>query len=151
VRPRRHAFPQQPVPRATGFTVKDRGRPSGVYTSGAYIGPAIAPPLLTALMLSFGWRTMFVVMGIAGLLAAIVWFVGYRDTKAARLEKADEKTCRIGSAVAGLVPVSRDVGANASRVCTGYVSWMYQTWLPAYLEMQQHISIAKRDFLPQSS
>jgi MFS family permease len=31
--------------------------------------------------------------------------------------------------------------------CTGYISWMYQTWLPAYLEMQQHISIAKTGFL----
>jgi MFS family permease len=31
--------------------------------------------------------------------------------------------------------------------CTGYITWMYQTWLPAYLEMQQHISIAKTGFL----
>jgi len=31
--------------------------------------------------------------------------------------------------------------------CTGYAVWMYQTWLPAYLEMQQHISIAKTGFL----
>jgi MFS family permease len=31
--------------------------------------------------------------------------------------------------------------------CTGYITWMYQTWLPAYLEMQQHISIAKAGFL----
>ena len=31
--------------------------------------------------------------------------------------------------------------------CTGYITWMYQTWLPAYLEMQQHISIAKTGIL----
>jgi MFS family permease len=31
--------------------------------------------------------------------------------------------------------------------CTGYITWMYQTWLPAYLEMQQHISITKTGFL----
>jgi nitrate/nitrite transporter NarK len=31
--------------------------------------------------------------------------------------------------------------------CTGYITWMYQTWLPAYLEMQQHISIAKTGLL----
>jgi MFS family permease len=30
---------------------------------------------------------------------------------------------------------------------TGYITWMYQTWLPAYLEMQQHISIGKTGFL----
>ena len=33
------------------------------------------------------------------------------------------------------------------RDCTGYAVWMYQTWLPAYLEMQQRISIAKTGFL----
>ena len=31
--------------------------------------------------------------------------------------------------------------------CSGYAVWMYQTCLPAYLEMQQHISIAKTGFL----
>src|ERR1700742_2349814 len=35
------------------FDVKDRGKPSGVYTSGAYIGPTIAPPLLTGIMLAY--------------------------------------------------------------------------------------------------
>ena len=33
--------------------------------------------------------------------------------------------------------------------CTGYITWMYQTWLPAYLEMQQHISIAKTASWPR--
>jgi MFS family permease len=31
--------------------------------------------------------------------------------------------------------------------CTGYATWMYQTWLPAYLEMQQHVSIARTGLL----
>ena len=47
--------------------MKDRGGPTGLYNSGGSIGPAIAPPLLTVLMLTFGWRTMmFITMGVAG-------------------------------------------------------------------------------------
>jgi MFS family permease len=38
------------------FDVKDRGVPSGVYTSGAYIGPTSAPPILPAIMLVWDWR-----------------------------------------------------------------------------------------------
>jgi nitrate/nitrite transporter NarK len=38
-------------------------------------------------------------------------------------------------------------GLMLGAFCTGYAVWMYQTWLPAYLEMQQHISIAKTGFL----
>jgi len=38
-------------------------------------------------------------------------------------------------------------GLMLGAFCTGYAVWMYQTWLPAYLEMQQHISIGKTGFL----
>jgi MFS family permease len=64
------------------FDVRDRGTPSGVYTSGAYIGPTIAPPILTAIMLAFDWRVMFIVMGLAGIVAAGFWFLIYRDPRA---------------------------------------------------------------------
>src|SRR5579863_8365110 len=71
------------------FDVKDRGAPSGVYTSGAYIGPTIAPPILTAVMLAFNWRVMFIVMGLAGIVAAGLWFMIYRDPRAQVLEPQD--------------------------------------------------------------
>src|ERR1700729_2859955 len=63
------------------FETKDRGIPSGVYTSGAYIGPTIAPPILTTVMLAFDWRVMFIVMGVAGVAAAGLWFLIYREPR----------------------------------------------------------------------
>src|SRR5271155_123673 len=72
------------------FDVKDRGVPSGVYTSGAYIGPTLAPPILTGLMLAFNWRVMFIVMGLAGVAAAGLWFMIYRDPRAQVLLPQDE-------------------------------------------------------------
>ena len=56
------AFPAAVRVTSDWYHVKDRGRPTGVYNSGGSIGPFIAPPLLTGLMLAFGWRTMFVTM-----------------------------------------------------------------------------------------
>ena len=35
--------------------------------------------VLTFLMLSFGWRTMFMIMGVAGLVMAAVWYLVYRN------------------------------------------------------------------------
>src|SRR5580698_129039 len=55
------------------FNVKDRGFPTGVFNSAASIGPALAPPILTALMLAFGWRIMFTTMGVLGFITAVVW------------------------------------------------------------------------------
>jgi MFS family permease len=138
------------------FDVKDRGTPSGVYTSGAYIGPTIAPPLLTGLMLAYGWRVMFIVMGLGGVVAAGLWFWFYRDPRVQVLSAQDEEYLRSNREAKSSVSLRQWRSLFRFRAmwvlmlgafCTGYISWMYQTWLPAYLEMQQHISIAKAGFV----
>jgi MFS family permease len=138
------------------FDVKDRGTPSGVYTSGAYIGPTLAPPILTGLMLAFNWRVMFIVMGLAGVAAAGLWFLIYRDPMVQVLSPQDEEYLRPNREAKSAVSVRQWSSLFRFRAmwvlmlgafCTGYITWMYQTWLPAYLEMEQHISIAKTGFL----
>jgi MFS family permease len=138
------------------FDVKDRGTPSGVYTSGAYIGPTIAPPILTTVMLIWDWRVMFIVMGLAGVVAAGLWFLIYRDPRVQPLSPQDEAYLRPNREAKSSVSLREWTSLFRFRAmwalmlgafCTGYITWMYQTWLPAYLEMQQHISIAKAGFL----
>jgi MFS family permease len=138
------------------FDVKDRGTPSGVYTSGAYIGPTLAPPILTGLMLAFDWRVMFIVMGLGGIVAAGLWFLFYRDPRTQVLEPQDEAYLRPNRQAKSAVSLRQWSSLFRFQAmwvlmlgafCTGYITWMYQTWLPAYLEMQQHISIAKTGFL----
>lgn len=138
------------------FDVKDRGAPSGLYTSGAYIGPTIAPPILTTIMLAWDWRVMFIVMGLAGVVAAGLWFLIYRDPRVQALSPQDEAYLRPNREAKASVSVREWSSLFRFRAmwalmlgafCTGYITWMYQTWLPAYLEMQQHISIAKTGFL----
>jgi sugar phosphate permease len=138
------------------FRVRDRGMPTGLYNAGGNIGPAIAPPLLTALMLAFGWRTMFVTMGVIGLFGAVVWFMLYRNPHSTILEPNDNEY--LAENRAAVTPVR---GAQWAKLfsfrtswamivlafCAGYSIWMYQTWIPAYLEMQQHVSIAKTGIL----
>jgi sugar phosphate permease len=134
------------------FRVRDRGMPTGLYNAGGNIGPAIAPPLLTALMLAFGWRTMFVTMGVIGLLGAVVWFMLYRNPHSTVLESDDN--AYLAENRAAITPVRGEQWAKlftfrtswamiVLAFCAGYSIWMYQTWIPAYLEMQQHVSIAK--------
>jgi MFS family permease len=61
------------------FNPRDRGLATGIFNCASSLGTAIAVPLLTFLMLSFGWRVMFMIMGIAGLAMAAVWYVFYRN------------------------------------------------------------------------
>jgi len=150
------AFPAAVRITSDWFDVKDRGAPTGLFNSGGSIGPAIAPPLLTVLMLTFGWRVMFTTMGAVGVLGSIVWFLLYRDPKKVRLTKQDEAYLHANRAARRKVAARNwgrlfrfqsTWGLILAAFCTGYATWMYQTWLPGYLEMEQHVSIARTGLL----
>ncbi len=138
------------------FRAKDRGAPTGLFTSGGNIGPALAPPLLTALMLSFGWRMMFITMGAIGVVGAGIWFLMYRDPRRVQLEPQDAAYLAENRGAkrniearhwGRLFRFRTTWGLILSAFCISYAVWMYQTWLPGYLEMEQHVSIAHTGFL----
>lgn len=68
------------APKVVGelFAPAQRGFAVGVYTAGASIGATIAPPLVAALALNYGWRGAFFVTGALGLLWIIPWLIFYR-------------------------------------------------------------------------
>src|SRR5579885_3324214 len=73
------------------FNVRDRGLPTGIWNCTSSLGPAIAPPLLTALMLAFGWRWMFIVMGAAGIAVGVAWYLVYREVEEAGLAPEERR------------------------------------------------------------
>jgi sugar phosphate permease len=142
---------------ATWFPPGKRGVPTGVYVSGTAIGPAIAPPLLTALMVPFGWRTMFIVMGAIGVLASMCWFLVYRDTRAAGLNAAERAHVGVEqhhtvstitmASWARLFRTATVLGIICGSFGQGFIVWIYGGWLPAMLETQYHVSIQRTGIL----
>jgi MFS family permease len=140
------------------FQVRDRGVPTGVFNMGSNVGIAIGPPLLTALMLLAGWRWMFIIMGIIGIGASVLWFWLYRDPGKAALGSTDivyletNKSRRSGAPITAaqwgrLFRFRTTWAMMLGAFCSGYGLWMYVTWLPAYLEGGHHISIARTGLL----
>lgn len=64
------------------FSEKDRGLPTSIINTGSQIANAIAPPVLTILLLWIGWRGMFMVVGLLGLPLLLAWLKFYRDPDA---------------------------------------------------------------------
>jgi sugar phosphate permease len=136
------------------FDVRNRATPMGIVNASTTIGQAIAPPLLTVTMLAFGWRGMFMLIGIPGLLLSIAWFAFYRDRKDVSLN---------GSELAYLKPSWREDNPSCislsqwwslfrKRTVWGlmlgfgginYTVWLYMSWMPNYLEAEHHVSVAK--------
>ncbi|HDK2233096.1 TPA: MFS transporter [Escherichia coli] len=49
------------------YAQKERGTALGIFNSSTVIGQAIAPPALVLMQLAWGWRAMFVIIGVAGI------------------------------------------------------------------------------------
>jgi MFS family permease len=134
------------------FHLRERGFASGVFNSASYIGTGIAAPLLTFLMLSFGWRWMFAIMGILGLGAALLWYLVYRDPDQMALTQEENQYRTAGDAPEKASPVTFGEWRALFRCRTTwgmilgyfgviYVNWLFNAWLPGYLEMARHMSI----------
>ncbi len=139
------------------FSLKERGFPLGLFNAASSLGPAIAPPLLTALMLAFGWRVMFVMMGVLGLVVALAWGFYYRDPEQVGTPRADLEIIRAGEG-SGTVEASAGTWARLFTIKTTwaligglfgivYITWLNVAWLPDYLESERHVSVSATGIL----
>jgi MFS family permease len=137
------------------FAMRERGGPTGIFVASSTIGPALAPPILTVLMLSFGWRMMFIIMGALGIAVALGWYAFYRNRNEVELEPSELLYLADGGATETVAPkmsFAEWKGLFRHRTTWGmlfgfmgviYMVWLYLTWLPAYLEHERHMSIAR--------
>jgi sugar phosphate permease len=134
------------------FNQRDRGLATGIFNCASSLGTAIAVPLLTWLMLSFGWRVMFVAMGVAGLVVAMLWFALFRNPSEVALT-AEENAYRTQGDPPGqrtkvtfrewklLFRFRTTWGMIFGYFGCIYLTWIYTAWLPGYLEIERHMSV----------
>ena len=135
------------------FDVRDRATPMGIVNSATTMGQAIAPPILTATMLTFGWRRMFMLIGIPGMLLSFAWIAFYRNRKDDSWRE-DEKAYfessggRTDSSSISLLDWLRLFrlrtvwGLMLGFGGINYTVWLYMSWMPNYLQAEHHLSLA---------
>jgi MFS family permease len=136
------------------FNKAERALPVSIVNTGSQIANAIAPPLLTFLMLTMSWRGMFVVIGGLGIVIALVWLRIYRDPtmkeqfiiKGAEFEeqsKPAEKPAGWGELLKQKNTWFMVLGAFGIF----YTVWVYLTWLPSYLQTARGFSLSQIGWL----
>src|SRR3984957_9421485 len=126
------------------FGARDRGLPTGLLTASNTLGVTLAPPILTVIMLAFGWRSMFVSVGIFSLLLSLAWYPLYRDRERVALTSAEAESLGL-EAEQPRAQVSLRVWRRLFRLRTiwgmmlgfggvNYTTWLYLSWLPGYLQ-----------------
>jgi sugar phosphate permease len=136
------------------FGKGERGFATGVWNSASTLGTAISAPLLTFLMLSFGWRAMFIIMGAVGLVVAATFYAVYRNPGQTDLTEDEKRYLADGEPPTLRQPITLREWAHLFRFRTTwgmifgfsgtvYLLWIYNAWLPSYLQMERHFTIAK--------
>jgi len=116
---------------ATHVDERQRGLAAGIFVSGSKWGPAIASPLATWLILGYGWRTMFFLLGAGGLVLVIPWCV-----LAGADQPGKQKTGGSQNAAQPLSALFQTRAMWATVIgtfCYNYFLFFSLTWMPAYL------------------
>jgi MFS transporter, ACS family, glucarate transporter len=155
--------PMYPITAATfanWFPVGRWAFPNAVLSSGLTLGQATIGPLVTVLIVHFGWRASFLWLAPSGLLAAAWWWWYGRDTP--------HEHRAVGSAELALIDANRPPADTAehqrrawrrvlsqrdvlllaaSYFCMNYVFYMFAQWLFLYLVKERGFTVLEGGWL----
>ena len=148
---------------AEWFPKRDRAYATGLFNSGTTIGAIIAPIIVTAITLEWGWRWAFIVTGMLGFVWVVIWWILYhspnkhRGVNQAELEyiREDDGTKEAdGSNEANGVITWRQLFLHRqtyailfSRFVTDWVWWFFLFWTPDFLNKTHGVDL-KATVLP---
>lgn len=154
-------FPSAAKALSEWFEAEKRGTPTGIVLSSTCIGPCLAPPLLTLFMINFGWRGMFVITGLIGIVLAACWLIFYKSKKQylAELAASGQPSPEVAQvAEKNAEPAPRKAlladwlslfqhrstwGAVLGFMGVIYMLWLHLTWLPGYFEREHGLGLYK--------
>lgn len=141
----------------------ERGFAQGITHSGARMAGAVTPPLVAVMIVTWGWRSPFIVFGALGFVWGAVWYRYYRDRPDDHPSINKGELQLIWSGVNGDTVTDAGGfpgGAGGTRVpwravlsnsnmwticlmyfCYVYTFWIYLSWFPTYLVKTRGFSL----------
>lgn len=145
-------FPSAIKAIALWFPKKDRAFATSVMNAGTNMGAILAPALVPLLAVTWGWRSAFVVAGIAGLLWLLLWWPLYSVPEGSkRLSPAELAYIRSDVDEAGpegarvkwrtLFRYRQAWAFFIAKFLTDPVWWFFLIWLPDYFKKTRGLDI----------
>jgi len=151
-------FPANSRVLSSWFPQHERARANSVYAVGQYFGLAFMSPLLFWIVSQFGWRSLFILAGAAGLLFSAVWVKTYvephesRDVNSLELDYI-KAGGGLGQQKAGtpfswrnmgqLMRKRQVIGAAIGQFAGNCTLVFFLTWFPSYLATERHMEWLK--------
>jgi ACS family hexuronate transporter-like MFS transporter len=144
-------FPAAVKAVALWFPKRERALATSIFNAGTNVGAIIAPAIVPAMALAWGWQSAFIAAGILGLLWLFLWIPFY---------DVPEKSTRVSAAEMNLILSDpKDLGGDGKvrwrdlfkyrqtwsfimgKFMTDPVWWFFLIWLPDFFKKTRHLDI----------
>lgn len=160
------SFPANARIVAAWFPGSERGTASAIFNSAQYFSLVAFAPLMGWLVHSFGWQSVFFVMGAIGMVAAFFFarFI-HAPTDHPRINKAEfdyiesgggmvrleDKTATRGAAfnwtnLKQVLTSRMLLGVYLGQYCIVTLTYFFSTWFPIYLVQERGMTILEAGF-----
>ncbi len=158
------AFPTATRAMQLWYPRDERGFVQGISHAASRLGAAIGPPVAVAIMVHYGWRSVFYVIAALSLLWAVLYGLAYRNmpeesrfvsrgelarirgvNDAGEIKQANiQKRPKVPWSV--LLKHSNMWAVMCAYATYQYSLWIFLSWLPSYLVDHRHFSLIKMGY-----
>lgn len=162
------SFPGNARITSAWFPTAERGLASAIFNSAQYFATVLFAPIMGYLVHTYGWQSVFYVMGGMGIVLSVIWLkVIYGPKTHPRISKDELDYIQAGG---GIVDLDGHKAAAAPKVHTGacikellgnrmllgvYIAqycittltYFFLTWFPVYLVQERGMTILKAGFV----
>lgn len=163
------AFPANGKIVASWFPTAERGTASAIFNAAQYCAAAVFTPLMAWLTHAFGWRHVYLAMGVAGFAIVLLWLKLMRSPSehpgvnraeldyieqgggvvrpGPRVERADAGGGVSSFALMRQLLTNRMLlGVYLGQYCINVLTYFFLTWFPLYLVQARGMTILQAGF-----
>jgi ACS family glucarate transporter-like MFS transporter len=132
---------------AKWIPTNERGIANGLIFAGVGAGAGVTPPLITYVLMNYGWHMSFYVCAAIGAAAAVGWHFLARDVPQGHPFVSQKELAHIEAGIPAVVPgkvvkivpwgkilACKDIWfMTVSYFAYGYSAWIFFTWFFRYL------------------
>jgi ACS family glucarate transporter-like MFS transporter len=161
------SFPGNSRIASAWFPTNERGLAAAIFNSAQYFATVLFAPIMGWLVHSYGWHSVFYVMGALGIVMAFVWLKTiYAPKDHPSVSQSELKYIQDGGALVDLDGAKRApaqvntmaaikellgnrmlLGVYIGQYCITTLTYFFLTWFPVYLVQERHMTILKAGFV----
>jgi ACS family glucarate transporter-like MFS transporter len=163
------SFPGNSRITSAWFPTAERGTAAAIFNSAQYFATVLFAPLMGWLVHTYGWQSVFYVMGGLGVAMALVWQKTiYGPKNHPRINAAELAYIEQGGGLVDLESSAQAASANKvstwpaikqllgnrmllgvyiGQYCITTLTYFFLTWFPVYLVTERHMTILKAGFI----